>query len=266
MPELRAISTSSSWLGRRGNACTPIQQVSSTAPETGLTYVVRAGDVGSTLRLRVTADVNGDLTADGLDNHLPKAVEVDTAPSAVVTARPVPAGPVPPTPGPGPGAPILPGPGTGPRDTTAPRLSAIKITKKSFAAGGKGTAFRVTISERAALRVTIGKATKGRRVGKVCKPQTKANRRRKPCAYAKTVAALRRDRGGLGRLHRQGRQAQAPGRPLHGDAGRDRRGGQRLQACEAELHDHPPLNRRGIARLTRAGRGAMDCWRQGRCG
>jgi hypothetical protein len=177
-----------------GNACTPIQQVNSTAPETGSTYVVRAGDVGSTLRLRVTADVNGDLTPDGTDNHLPHAVEVDTAPSAVVTTRPVPGGPVPPGPGPGPGVgvPTPPGPGVVPRDTTAPRLSAIRITKKSFAAGGKGTAFRVTISERAALRITISKATKGRRVGKACKLQTKANRRRRSCTYAKTVTTLRR--------------------------------------------------------------------------
>ena len=101
---------------------------------------------------------------------------------------------MPPGPGPGPDPGVLtpPGPGVAPRDTTAPRLSAIRITKKSFAAGGKGTAFRATISEPTALRITISKATKGRRVGKACKPQTNANRRRKSCAYAKTVATLRR--------------------------------------------------------------------------
>lgn len=177
-----------------GGACTPIQQVNSTVPETGPAYVVRAGDIGSTLRLRVTADVNGDLTPDGLDNHLPHAVEIDTAPSAVVTTRPVPAGPLPPVPGPGPGTgpPALAGPGTALRDTIAPRLSAVRITKKSFAAGSKGTALRVTISESAALRITISRATKGRRAGKVCKPQTKANRRRTSCTYAKTETTLRR--------------------------------------------------------------------------
>ena len=79
-----------------GRACTYIQKVASTDPETGSTYVVRADDLGYTLRLRVEADVNNDLTPDGLDNHLPHSVEVDTPPSAVVTYRPSP--PVPPGP------------------------------------------------------------------------------------------------------------------------------------------------------------------------
>ena len=48
-----------------GGACTYIQKVASTDPETGPTYVVRADDVGYTLRLRVEADVNNDLTPDG---------------------------------------------------------------------------------------------------------------------------------------------------------------------------------------------------------
>jgi hypothetical protein len=183
-----------------GNACTPIQKAGSVDPETGPTYVVRADDVGSTLRLRVTADVNGDLTPDGLDNHLPHAVEVDTAASAVVTVRLSPAGP-----GPGAGAagggagtagrPGSGGGGTVARDTSAPRLSSVKLTKKRFAAGttkGKGTAFRMTVSERATLRIVVAKPTTGRKVGTACKPRTKANRRRKSCTFAKPVLTLRR--------------------------------------------------------------------------
>ena len=54
-----------------GTACTYIQEVATTEPEDGPTYEVRADDVGYTLRLRVTADVNNDLTPDGIDNHLP---------------------------------------------------------------------------------------------------------------------------------------------------------------------------------------------------
>ena len=46
-----------------GGACTYIQQVATTDPETGPTYVVRADDLGYTLRLRVIADVNGDFDA-----------------------------------------------------------------------------------------------------------------------------------------------------------------------------------------------------------
>jgi hypothetical protein len=203
-----------------GNACTAIQKAGSTNPENGSTYVVRASDVGATLRLRVTADVNNDLTPDGTDNHLPHAVEVDTAPSAVVTTRPVPVGPVPPAPGPpAPGAPAPPfgGTGTAPRDITAPRLSAVRITKKSFAAGGKGTTFRVTVSERAALRITITKATKGRRVGKACKPQTKGNRRRRSCTYAETAARPLKRSGVSGPVSvafkgKDGKRKLAPGR------------------------------------------------------
>ena len=77
-----------------GTACTYIQEVASTDPETGSTYVVRPDDIGYTIRMRVTADVNGDFTDNPVDDHLPQAVEIDTPPSAVVTteARPAPRG------------------------------------------------------------------------------------------------------------------------------------------------------------------------------
>jgi hypothetical protein len=179
-----------------GGSCTYIQQVGSTDPETGPTYVIRPDDLGYTLRLRVTADVNGDLTPDGTDNHLPHAVEVDSAASAVVTERPI-AIPIL-APGGGGGADAGPGPGPGPgpgiipvRDTTAPKLSAVRLTKRSFVAG-KGTAFRLTTSEAGTLRIVVTKPAKGRKVGARCKPQTKSNRRRKACTYAKVVTTIRR--------------------------------------------------------------------------
>ena len=53
-----------------GTACTYIQQVATTDPETGPTYAIRADDLGYTLRMRVTADVNGDIGDNGIDDHL----------------------------------------------------------------------------------------------------------------------------------------------------------------------------------------------------
>ena len=163
-----------------GTACTYIQQVASTDPETGPTYVVRPDDLGYTLRMRVTADVNNDLTPDGIDNHLPHAVEVDTPPSAIVTNKPVPAGPPPPGGGDGGGA-----------DTSPPVISALSLSKKTFVAG-KGTIFRLTISEPASVRIAISKKTTGRRVGKKCRPKTRKNRHRRKCSYQKTLLTIRR--------------------------------------------------------------------------
>jgi hypothetical protein len=163
-----------------GTGCTYIQQVASTDPETGSTYVVRAEDLGHTLRMRVTADVNNDLTPDGLDNHLPHAVEVDTPPSGVVTDKPVPAGPPAPPPGGGAAA-----------DTSPPVISGLSLSKTKFVAG-KGTTFRFRISEPASVRIVISKPTAGRRVAKKCRPKTRKNRHRRKCTYFKTVTTIRR--------------------------------------------------------------------------
>jgi hypothetical protein len=164
-----------------GNACTYIQKVASTDPETGPTYVVREGDFGYTLRLRVTADVNNDLTPDGIDNHLPHSVEVDTPPSAVVTHKPAPGG----QPPPGGGG------GGGTLDTTPPVISGVSLSKRTFAVG-KGTTFRFSISEPGSVRIAFAKRTTGRRVGGKCRPKTRKNRHRRKCAYFKALGAIRR--------------------------------------------------------------------------
>lgn len=183
-----------------GNGCAAIQRPGGGGPEAGSTYVVRDEDLGSTLRMVVTADVDGDLGPDGVDDHLPTAVEVATAPSAVVAPRAGPPGPGPtPDPQPGPGGPIAPNPGvpgvppapTTPQDRTAPKLTRLKASKPSFVAG-KGTTFGFTLSEPAALKLTITRATIGRRVGKACRPTSRANRSRRRCTYDKVVTTIRR--------------------------------------------------------------------------
>lgn len=174
-----------------GGACTFIQKVASTDPEDGSTYTVRADDVGSTLRMRVTADVNNDT----LHNLQPHAVEVDTPPSAVVTTRPVPGG------GAGGGGAPGPGPGAAP-DTVAPVLSSLSVTNRRFAvatgrtptvaAAKKGTRFRFRLSERATVTITISRALAGRRVGRSCRKPTRALRKRKRCTRHVRVGALTR--------------------------------------------------------------------------
>ena len=164
-----------------GGSCTTIAKVASVDPEDGPTYVVRDADVGSTIRMRVTADVNNDLTPDGLDNHLPHSVTVDTAPSAVVAFRPTG------TPGGGGPGPV----GTGGKDLTPPVLSSLRLTKRTFVAG-KGTTFKLRTSEGGTLRVRITKATSGRKVSGRCRPTTKKNRRAKRCTYDKLLTTLKR--------------------------------------------------------------------------
>jgi photosystem II stability/assembly factor-like uncharacterized protein len=176
-----------------GAFCTYIQKVASTDPETGSTYVVREEDLGYTLRMRVEADVNNDLTPDGLDNHLPHSVEVDTPASAVVTYRPIPT--VDSDPPPDGGTPAAPPGGGGgggvAADTAAPVISALALTKKRFVAG-RGTTFQLRVSERASVRVVISQPTRGRKVGKACKPTTRKNRRKKACTFQKTVTTIDR--------------------------------------------------------------------------
>jgi hypothetical protein len=166
-----------------GESCSTILKAASTEPEDGSTYVVRDGDVGSTIRMRVTADVNNDLTPDGLDNHLPHSVTVDTPPSAVVAFR---GG------APGGGGVPAPAPGGGPGpDATAPVLSALRLTKTSFVAG-KGTVFKLRTSEGGRLRIRITRSARGRKVSGRCRPQTRKNRRAKRCTYDKLVTTITR--------------------------------------------------------------------------
>jgi len=167
----------------QGGSCTFIQKVASTDPETGPTYLIRADDVGYTIRMIVTADVNGDISDDGIDNHLPNDVEVATPPSAVVTKKP--------------SNPVL--------DVIAPVLSEFKLTNAKFAVADgptavlakkkkpkRGTKFKFTLSEAAAAVIAIDKLTTGRKVGKECKKKTRQNRDNKKCTRAVRKGTLTR--------------------------------------------------------------------------
>ncbi|HEV7774403.1 MAG TPA: hypothetical protein VGO48_14075 [Conexibacter sp.] len=199
-----------------GGACTYIQRVGSTDPETGSTYVVRPGDLSYTLRMRVTAEVNGDIGDNGIDDHLPHAVEVDTAPSAVVTAPPGSGG----------------GGAGGGGDTLKPVVTRLAMTHKRFAVSAratavsarkrkrstvpKGTAFTFRLSERATVLIAIDRLAPGRKAGGTCRRPTRANRRRAACRRAVRAGTLTRrglpaGRGSIPFTSRIGRRRLLPG-------------------------------------------------------
>lgn len=159
-----------------GTSCSTIYKPATVDVEDGSTYIVQPQDRGSVIRFRVIADVNDDLSDDGIDNHLPHSTEYDTAPTGVVSDRPLPN-----TGGGGGGGDAGPGP-----DTAAPVLAGLTITKKSFVAG-KGTVFQMSVSEPGRVRVVIARATSGRKVKGACVKVTRKNRKAKRCTYQRVV-------------------------------------------------------------------------------
>jgi hypothetical protein len=91
-------------------------------------------------------------------------------------------------------APVVEGPvrATPPRFAVDPKGGA----EVAVASGSKprrpkrGTRFGYRLSEPARVVFTVERKAKGRRVGKACRKQTAANRRRKPCARYLRVAAF----------------------------------------------------------------------------
>ena len=83
-----------------------------------------------------------------------------------------------------------PGPGPGGADTTAPALSAVRMTRRRFRVGRKptaiaaakrGSAFVFTLSEDARTSIAIARQRPGRRVKGRCVKPTRRNRARKRC-------------------------------------------------------------------------------------
>ena len=87
-------------------------------------------------------------------------------------------------------------------DRTAPKLTAIGITNKTFAVGSgptavsarakRGTTFVYTLSEPATVAISIQRAQPGRRKGHNCVKPTKKNRKARKCTRFVTMAKLNR--------------------------------------------------------------------------
>jgi hypothetical protein len=152
---------------------------------------VTTGDVhplaGSPLVDAGTADVaNGPTDADG------RARKLGAAPDIGAYEFPPPAPPgdsgVPGPPGAPPGSPG--GSALGP-DVSAPELTGLALTNRTFAVGRgatavsarakKGTTFRVTLSEAATVGITFERSEPGRRKGRRCVKPTRKNRKARKC-------------------------------------------------------------------------------------
>ncbi|HEV8153175.1 MAG TPA: hypothetical protein VGP78_09590 [Solirubrobacteraceae bacterium] len=127
------------------------------------------------------------------------------------------------SPGPGGGGGGAPGsgPAAGATDTVLPVISGLSLSRRSFRAGGSGAVVRFTLSEAGSVRLTVERATSGRRVDGRCARPTRSNRRARRCTrYAALSTTLRRQgSAGSNRLTFRGRLA---GREL-------RAGGYRLR-------------------------------------
>jgi hypothetical protein len=190
--------------------------VASTEPETGPGYVVRAEDLGKTIRMKVKADVGND------PNHtlLPAAVEVYTPLSAVVTNPPVDSTQNPDPNGTGSGDQN----GSGTADTLAPVISSLSLKNKKFRVGKKataissaspvGTVFRLTLSELSTLKIAIQRKQPGRKVkGKCVKPR-RANRKRPRCTrFVPKGTLTRRQKVGKVQIAFSGRVGKTALRP-----------------------------------------------------
>jgi hypothetical protein len=146
------------------------------------------------LQATVEPDIDGDGFGDESQDACP--------------ANPLTAGPCPPQ-----GLGTEPGTqtgGAGPIDSTPPRLTNVSVDPGEFAvdpkgkpAGSavrKGTRIRYTLSEQAAVFLTVERARPGRRSGGRCRKQTAGNRARRKCTrYVKA--------GSYSELGRAGRNA-----------------------------------------------------------
>jgi len=96
--------------------------------------------------------------------------------------------------------PPVPPPAPPPPPDLPPALSALSVTRRTFAAVGKtraaatrvprGTTFRFTLSEAARVRVVFARKTAGRRVGGRCLAATPARRKRAKCTRYVTVGSI----------------------------------------------------------------------------
>lgn len=194
------VSTAGTWAdpstkySRRWMRCNAQGQSCEYLPDTGVARTVVAADLGKTLKVEVKGDPNGG-------NQLPAPVWVESAVSPVVVATdpnppaPDPVAPQPQQPGAG-DPPVTPQgqqpqgqqPGPQPQgqqpqaDALAPALGRLSFSTK---------AFKLTVSERSTVTVTIAKVRPGRRAKGTCVRPTAKLRKAKRCDRLTTVQTLK---------------------------------------------------------------------------
>ncbi|MGE4425209.1 MAG: hypothetical protein AB7G37_02010 [Solirubrobacteraceae bacterium] len=138
-------------------------------------------------------------------------------------------------------------------DATAPRITRVSLSRRTFRAGrrlaparrgrrGVGTRVRLTLSEDARLRVTVERITVGRRRGEACVRSTRARRRARRCArYARVGTLSRRGTAGVDTVRFTGR---LKGRAL-------RAGRYRLRIVATDAAGNRSKERRARVRIVR---------------
>ena len=129
--------------------------------------------------------MNNDLTPDGLDNHLPHSVEVDTPPSAVVTYRSVPAGVRRRRP-----AAAAPRPAAARRRGHRGADDLRADADQEEVRGRQWDDLQAAACPSAVGAVVITQPTRGRKVGGSAGPTTRKNRRKKACTFQKAVTTI----------------------------------------------------------------------------
>ena len=104
--------------------------------------------------------------------------------------------------GPAPGG----GTGTGPAPT-APVLSGLAVTRMRSGRAGK---FSYSLTKAASVTITIAQATKGRKSGRICKKQTRKNRKKRACTFFASIGKLSQP-GAAGATRSASRARWAPG-------------------------------------------------------
>jgi extracellular elastinolytic metalloproteinase len=94
----------------------------------------------------------------------------------------------------------------GARDTRAPSISRVGMTRRRFKVG-RGTTFTFRLSEAATVRIAIARVRAGRRVGRRCRPARRGLRQRPRCTrYVRKGTLVRANLGrGARRVHFSGR-------------------------------------------------------------
>ena len=88
-----------------------------------------------------------------------------------------------------------------PRDAAAPRVTGFGLSRRTFRKGTRlpklsavktGTTIRFRLSEKATVRLSFERKTRGRRVGRTCRKATRRNRTRRRCTrYVRVRTAIR---------------------------------------------------------------------------
>ena len=84
------------------------------------------------------------------------------------------------------GAPAPAGPGAAPAPT-APVISSLAVTRMR---SGRAGTFSYSLDKAASVTITIEQVKAGRKIGRVCKKQTRKNRKKRACTFFAPVGKL----------------------------------------------------------------------------